>query len=366
MDFLELMRLLVGITVLGAVLLGGIGVATKSVSFRWWGAAYCAVGSGIWLAMVRDLNPLVANLGKALVILAFGLMAVGLRSLSGRPGWGCLWYGVPALAWLLLAGLTDVLSPLGMPIAILGLFFDLGIVLVARELLRLEGSYAARVPLLIVMGLHGLFYFVRFCAIIFYDRSLETLYDWLRWTAMEGIFYTYCDTLLLMSLVRSRQAHLLRMAAETDFLTGVFNRRGFTRAVKGRIGREGGAMLALDLDGLKAVNDRLGHARGDDLLQDLCRILRESTRGSDVIGRFGGDEFVIFVAGKQAEAPAVAHRIRSAFQRLGADYGLPVGVSVGMTKIGAGESDLSELLKRADADLSAAKTARYKFRVAVA
>ena len=89
--------------------------------------------------------------------------------------------------------------------------------------------------------------------------------------------------------------------AERDPLTGVLNRRGFMRALEQAIAfadryQEPAAVVFLDLDGFKAVNDGYGHAAGDAVLKHVTRILMSNVRESDSVGRLGGDEFGVVLA----------------------------------------------------------------------
>lgn len=98
---------------------------------------------------------------------------------------------------------------------------------------------------------------------------------------------------------RDRLEEEIRRISDTDVLTGMLNRRGFFKqAEQGykMAKRQGlpGILLFADIDGLKAVNDRFGHEVGDRLIQDCAWILRNSFRDSDIVARFGGDEFVAF------------------------------------------------------------------------
>jgi diguanylate cyclase (GGDEF)-like protein len=91
----------------------------------------------------------------------------------------------------------------------------------------------------------------------------------------------------------------LQRIAITDVMTGMLNRRGFfleaERSLKlARRRREPGALIFADVDGLKSVNDELGHEMGDSLIRDAAALLEESFRNSDVVARIGGDEFAAF------------------------------------------------------------------------
>src|SRR4029077_20041336 len=92
-------------------------------------------------------------------------------------------------------------------------------------------------------------------------------------------------------------AYRLRHEAGTDPLTGLPNRRAFEKQLRSALGRRAAdrdlAVLMLDLDGFKAVNDRLGHAAGDAVLLEVAARLRAEVRGGDLVARWGGDEFVV-------------------------------------------------------------------------
>jgi diguanylate cyclase (GGDEF)-like protein len=111
-------------------------------------------------------------------------------------------------------------------------------------------------------------------------------------------------------------AEQLRSDAFTDALTGVANRRGFERALarEWKLSRRGTVesyLVLIDLDGFKSVNDRFGHAAGDRVLQLCAQALQEAARGTDVVGRIGGDEFAAVLVGCESPDDAVLFRERA-------------------------------------------------------
>lgn len=163
---------------------------------------------------------------------------------------------------------------------------------------------------------------------------------------------------------RHRVQEELRRTALTDPLTGLGNRllliERLRRAISGLATRPGYvAVLAVDLDGLKRVNDTHGHATGDDLLRETARRLRSVVREHDLVSRLGGDEFVLLCVGVDpAGAVRLAERVVT---EVATPYALPGGVtawsgaSVGVTVTGDPAADLDRLLAEADRALYAAK-----------
>ena len=171
---------------------------------------------------------------------------------------------------------------------------------------------------------------------------------------------------------RHRREAALAHRAEHDSLTGLVNRSRFEArldellapgSASVRLGTSRQiAVLFIDLDGFKPVNDRYGHAAGDAVLVAVAERLRDSTRGSDLVARLGGDEFAVLLEVRDhAEVIAVSERILASLEQPiifdGAD--LRVGASIGMadTHIGGDEMPMpaAELLRTADAAMYSAK-----------
>ncbi|HEY0615784.1 MAG TPA: GGDEF domain-containing protein [Candidatus Elarobacter sp.] len=152
-----------------------------------------------------------------------------------------------------------------------------------------------------------------------------------------------------------------RTAATIDTLTGLPNRRGVGRALEEAIAhvRSGGryAVLLLDVDHFKSINDLLGHQTGDRALAHIGRLIAENVRGVDVAGRFGGEEFLVLLRDASRErALQVAERLRAAVETGGLAYadGKPVTVSVGVAYARTGDTS-GDVVERADRALYRAK-----------
>ncbi|KQO65817.1 diguanylate cyclase [Methylobacterium sp. Leaf88] len=171
---------------------------------------------------------------------------------------------------------------------------------------------------------------------------------------------------MLIVTMRAERENAYR--AQHDSLTGLRNRAGLAEAIAAR--RDGlSALLYLDLDGFKAVNDTHGHGTGDQLLRAVAARLGESTRPSDVVARLGGDEFVIL---SELLAPAALIKLGerlvtqiSAPYDLAQDRTVTIGVSIGIALAPEHGTDLASLLSAADRALYEAK-ALGKSRAALA
>ncbi|MGQ7298128.1 diguanylate cyclase [Quadrisphaera sp. KR29] len=148
----------------------------------------------------------------------------------------------------------------------------------------------------------------------------------------------------------------LRAAAEADPLTGAANRRSWQQRttqdlVRTRRRGQPLTVVIIDLDGFKDVNDSLGHAAGDALLQELAAAWQQQLRRGDLLGRHGGDEFVLSLPGAGAgEVSGLLARLRACH---------PMTWSAGAAT-SRGDLELPALLARADADLYAHKRARHR------
>jgi diguanylate cyclase (GGDEF)-like protein len=153
----------------------------------------------------------------------------------------------------------------------------------------------------------------------------------------------------------------LRRDSQTDPLTGLMNRRSVQGEVSSRCtARERFGVLFMDLDHFKSVNDRYGHEMGDRVLVAVAAVLKAALRPGDVVGRYGGEEFVAVVAGAGPEsARLVAERLRSSVEAMLPPKGGPakLTISIGTTVFDPRQSDerSEELLHRADMALYAAK-----------
>ncbi|HWH95879.1 MAG TPA: sensor domain-containing diguanylate cyclase [Baekduia sp.] len=168
-------------------------------------------------------------------------------------------------------------------------------------------------------------------------------------------------TLAALAYDNAHQRERLREQARTDELTGLFNRRHFHERLGAELAgvRRSGepvALLLLDVDDFKAVNDAHGHQAGDAVLRAFAQLLSEAVRGADVVCRTGGEEFAVILPGTgEAEAVAAAHRLVAAVRDGGLGPHGAITASVGLAIAPAEADTVAALFRAADDRLLAAK-----------
>jgi diguanylate cyclase (GGDEF)-like protein len=173
-----------------------------------------------------------------------------------------------------------------------------------------------------------------------------------------------------IAIERRRTMERLLHDARYDGLTGLPNRRAIFERLDLALGRAAGAArvatLFVDLDGLKALNDTLGHDRADDVIREVAQRLRSALRADDFVGRFGGDEFIAIAEGinNAEQAAAVASRLLEVTSApVRGLEGTTVTASVGIALVD-GDADAAEAIRRADTAMYRAKQSgrdRYSF-----
>jgi len=158
----------------------------------------------------------------------------------------------------------------------------------------------------------------------------------------------------------------LQASAETDFLLGILNRRGFERELTRAIAyikryHAGAALIVLDVDRLKPINDAFGHGAGDEVLKSIVSVLKAQVRASDVLGRLGGDEFAVLLWNlNETEARAKAAALEQAIDRLAFLFGkstIMAGASTGVAMLGT-NAETTKSLEAADSAMYVRKAQR--------
>jgi diguanylate cyclase (GGDEF)-like protein len=345
---------------LGAMLLL-FGGQENIPALKWWGTAYLlgAASVGLWTVAGNMLGELLSLALNVVGFIACGMVWNASRLFHGRK---------PNLPGLVLGAVAWVVIALTLPPAATAMRITIGAGIVAiyggltaTELwTERRRTLQRRWPLVVVPALHG---FVLMLPILLghllrpHNNSI-----WVTGFAIELVLYAVGTVFVIFMLVSERTVTAHKTAASMDPLTGMFNRRGFAEACSRVIEREAHAgrpvtVLIFDIDHFKSINDRFGHAAGDEVLKLFATVVISSLRISDLSGRIGGEEFAALLPCPLDEGVIVAERVREAFEASGivVETGpVDTTVSIGVAGGPAG-TELEVLLAAADTALYQAK-----------
>jgi diguanylate cyclase (GGDEF)-like protein len=247
----------------------------------------------------------------------------------------------------------------------LAMWTDLGMVPLALWADSIALSPAYLVFLIVILG-NGMRYGMRFFAeavigAFLFSAAIVTwrLDEFAQSPSMYLIFFAVFGSIFIL-YAYSLTAKLERSRSQSehesalDILTGLLNRRGLYEKADGLLRSVGVddrplSVLFADLDGFKAVNDRFGHDAGDKVLKQIAVIIHANSRDSDIVSRYGGDEFVILLPDASVvEARLVAQRLRSAVTDWSQANSIPLGVTIGLGGVPEDGRDLQGVLKQVD------------------
>jgi diguanylate cyclase (GGDEF)-like protein len=342
-------------------------VKNRIAALAWWGAAYLIGGLAIAAWSLEGLisPPLPTGIANALLFVACGTMWNAARVFHGRPVLLSALIG-GAATWLIACAFVDLAQWPAGRIVLSSIIVAAYTFATTAELWReRRKTLRRRWPAIFVPMLHAavLLFPIPLASLLPADRgTLMVSSGWVALFVLETMLYAVGTAFIVLVLATERTMRLHKDAAMTDELTGLLNRRGVLAAAQGLIAqraRKGEPISALmfDLDHFKSINDTFGHAIGDKALQLFAATASISMRTTDIVGRFGGEEFVALIPGNISDARVVAERVRKAFQAAGATVAgcdLNATVSVGAASGEAG-TDIIALLATADAALYRAK-----------
>jgi diguanylate cyclase (GGDEF)-like protein len=364
---------------LGLLLLFAWAQNMQIRAVAWWGCAHLMrSGSIVLFGMYGSVSDLISiDLANAILFLSFGVTWTGARVFDHRaPSPGYLLVG--PLLWFFVShfpGFTENLD--------LRVLLSCGIIatytwLTAYEFWRGRSEpLVSRWPAIFLLFAHGSLFLLRAPLVgklswLPTGPVVESV--WLMVMTFEALLFTISIAFILLAMAKERAEYRLRTAAMVDSLTGIANRRAFLQGGAALTKRHAvnpcpTAVLLIDLDHFKSINDRFGHAVGDRVLQIFARTAQENIKSPDLIGRLGGEEFaVVFYDVGQERAVARAELIRTAFAEAADEVdGYPVAatLSIGMVFCRDAELDLPDLLTQADEALYDAKE-RGRNRVEIA
>ena len=200
------------------------------------------------------------------------------------------------------------------------------------------------------------------------QRAAVATFEYLQFgllgLGLSALGIIWLTILLPMEREIARRTAAMERSATTDALTGVLNRAAFATAVEAAIvlarrAGDAGAMLMLDVDRFKSINDTYGHVVGDETMIRVAEIMRANSRKDDVLARFGGDEFALFAPRFESDAAlqTFVERLCAALQfdiRVGSSAHR-VTASIGVVRVPGDASTLRDVMASADEALYAAK-----------
>jgi len=326
LDIPTLAVVTVFVTALLGVLLLFAGLQNRAVRAPMlWGIAFLLAAAGMALVIVRGQVPdwLSIQVANGLVFVGFGLVWVGARMFDGRPPRVMLVAIAPAL-WIVVCAIPGIGNDINLRTIIAS---ALGAVLgfaTAREIWRGRAEpLMSRWPTVVTLVVYSIAMLARIPLTLTVPQSAgeyhviaSALYPLV---AFGTLMFTVILAFLLLNMSKERTELRHKTASLIDPLCGVSNRRAFLAGAERLIAQQRAdgtplAMFLFDLDHFKTINDRLGHAAGDDVLRSFT-VEATRTLGQGVLfGRIGGEEFAALMpVGSLGEAMAIADRVRRNF-----------------------------------------------------
>jgi len=356
--------------ILGLLLLFAWAQNTAIHAVCWWGFAHLIrAGSVMLFGMYGSAPDLVTiDLANALLFTAFAVTWTGARVFDGRPV-EPIYLVTGAVIWLLVCRLPVVADNVDLRSLMASGIITAYTWLTAYEFWRGRAEQlVSRWPAIFMLFAHGALFLLRtpLVAVLPWSQTNSDMFGsvWLTVLSFEALLFTISIAFILLAMAKERTELRHRTAAMVDPLTGIANRRSFLQDAAS-IAKQHGvdprptAVLLIDLDHFKSINDRFGHALGDRVLEVFTDAARKAMRTTDLIGRLGGEEFAAVIRDTSRDkAVAVAERIRESFAQAAQTVdGRPVcaTVSIGIVHCQEVVLDMPELLAQADQALYFAK-----------
>jgi diguanylate cyclase (GGDEF)-like protein len=312
------------ITALLGLLLLSAWAQERIRALAWWGTAYLIGGFSVAIWSFENLisPPLPPGVANTLLFVACGMIWSAARIFHGRRVLLAA-MSAGAIAWLIACMVPEFAYWTTGRIVLNSLIVSAYTFLTAAELWReRRKSLLRRWPAIFVPIMHGAVFLlpIPLASLLPAERGIVTLASgWIAVFALETMLYVVGTAFIVLVMAKERTVRIQRDAASTDELTGILNRRGFYVAAHQLVARqtkkgEPVSVLMFDLDHFKSINDRYGHATGDEALRVFATSVSGTMRASDVVARFGGEEFIAILPGSLADARAAAERVRLAFQ----------------------------------------------------
>ena len=358
--------------ILGLLLLFAWVQNTAITAVAWWGFADLLRAASITLfGLYGSVSDLISiDLANAILFTSFAVTWTGVRLFDHRkPQYALLFAG--AAVWLVACRIPDFMASLEMRVLLSSGIITAYTWASAFEFLRGRSEpLVSRWPAIFMVFAHGTLYLLRTPLgdlVPWLTRNNPLLGSvWLTIFSFEALLFAISIAFILLAMAKERAEQRHKTAAMIDPLTRICNRRAFLQEGEEHLKRQTSdplptAVMLLDLDNFKSINDRHGHQVGDRVLEIFAKVTSSCLRRSALFGRLGGEEFAAMLYDTNRErALGVAEQIRASFAAVTREVeGRPVGgtVSIGIVIAYDAVLGLSALLAQADHALYRAKDA---------
>src|SRR3990167_4919499 len=363
---------LVGLGLISQIRTDQNRVRTALALYRW---AFCALASLLLIVLSPDAwRPVVAQVAIGLTAAGVALLAGAFRHLNGRRTPPRLGWMLTGAAAVILWGVAALGSATAYVQAVAWVFAVVSLAMAVDQgwlILRSPRIQRSELSLLIVATAFALIWLITLAHSVNADggpHPAHWLYapDWpLPITALGFAVLPLSVASVVFAIINQRLNQQLRNRALSDDLTGALSRRGLRELGERMLSLQAHlptsvAVLMMDVDHFKAVNDRYGHQVGDDVLRQITQVTRERLRDDALLARYGGEEFTVLLPVRShLEASAVAERLRQVLASTPCETrGGPVSITM---SIGVAfhhpQRTLEDALAQADACLYEAKQA---------
>lgn len=344
--------------------------------FERWVISNFIFSLGYFLISLRDIAPnfIAIILSNSLMVYCEILVFEGIQRFFGKRAFDLLNYLLLAVYILAQSYFTYIVPNINARIILVSLvmsilIFRAGMAMLQSPIPQLAKNTRSAALIFLATAVIP---FSRAIYTLFQDDPINLLDDALSAWFSVGIvtaatiwnFHYVFLTSARLEMELSQSHEEISQRANTDYLTKLHNRqyfmeRSLVEFERCKREKQTFAILFIDLDNLKRINDQLGHAAGDKAVQHTAQILKKETRPYDLAARFGGDEFVMLIYNVNMEQAAqIAERIRFTTEQTSkttGEHALPIRLSLGVATLTPQDTNLDQLLHRADEAMYQAK-----------
>ncbi|MGA3680230.1 GGDEF domain-containing protein [Pseudomonas graminis] len=367
LDPITLLTMTIALAAAAALYLAVEWRTVREPSLLFWSAGFAVISVGSTLALLRSSGILVIGIwfANGLLVTAHWLFLLGVARFT-ETRVSRAWYLIFVL-WIGLLLLPDQPWWSKVMLAANSLLISL-LMVKASGLLRPHGKSLSvgAVQLRYVLLAHGVFYFSKAVTAVVPGTLIDLAAfrgEIIQISLVEGTMAVMLIALSMTGSERHRREKRIARLAARDPLTALYNRRALEvrgqRLLDNVSQARPGALLLMDIDNFKLVNDLYGHSAGDRLLVALSEIIRGALPNGSLAARLGGDEFVVLLSDTSSEhLLAVGSTLREAFHATASatfSTPQPVTLSIGASLFSQPPSSLAELIERSDAALYESK-----------